>query len=93
MPSSPRRFSHRQPQNLTAALTGLRSRRAVALPCDRGRDLFSRDGDTHECHPGRDLFLLQGPAAVARSLEGLGRLILDAATLVRRSPAELLRRT
>ena len=43
---------------------------AVALPCDRSRDLFRRDGDTHERHPGRDLFPPAGPAAAARSLEG-----------------------
>ena len=52
------------------------------LPCDRSRDLFRRDGGTHERNPGRDLFLPAGPAAVGRSLEGLVRLIWDAATLV-----------
>ena len=72
------------------ALRGENRSSAVALPCDRSRDLFRRDSDTHERHPGRDLFPPAGPAAAARSLEGLVRLILDAATLVCRSPAELL---
>ena len=65
------------------ALRGENRSSAVALPCDRSRDLFRRDSDTHERHPGRDLFPPAGPAAAARSLEGLVRLILDAATLVR----------